>query len=407
MKWGFPFGISVIFWSVIGLIRWVFERRNLQTEVFDPQDLKKVAVCIPAHNEETVLQKTISSIPAVITKTQIHVVSDGSTDNTTAIATAAGVSILRLKPGRGKAGALQILLKKYKILTRYQYVLFLDADTFLTPNYFQKALPLIKNPKVAAVATYVINNWGNPPRLSTEAYFMAYWTRLFRLLQFLIMYAQTSLFLNTSPIIPGFAAFYKTSVLKKIQINTPGMTMEDFNMTFQVRKKKLGLIAHHPKVAAYVQESSRLFDYMHQIRRWNIGYFQTLRRYGIWPSIFWLSNGMFSLEVFATAIFYSFLPVIALLIFLPDNLFQIPLLTPFDLWLSQEFRSLFELFIVIFLMDYSFTLAVAVYESRPSIAFYGLGFIFLRIVDSLVYLSSIPAGLLTKSSGRWISPTRR
>src|SRR3712207_8549707 len=52
---------------------------------------------------------------------------------------------------------------------------------------------------------------------------------------------------------------------------------------------------------------STLFPYTtlfrsNQVKRWNIGFFQTYRSHGAWPSFFWFSTTLFTLEVFITAV---------------------------------------------------------------------------------------------------------
>ena len=52
-----------------------------------------VAVLIPAHNEAAVIAESLAAITELVPRKNVHVVSDGSTDDTVAIAWAAGVKV--------------------------------------------------------------------------------------------------------------------------------------------------------------------------------------------------------------------------------------------------------------------------------------------------------------------------
>src|SRR5699024_1135322 len=66
--------------------------------------------------------------------------------------------------------------------------------------------------------------------------------------------------------------------------------------------KRLGKIAFHPSVNATTQEPDNLGDYLRQIKRWNLGFWQTLRRHGLWPSGFCAALVLFVTEVLVASI---------------------------------------------------------------------------------------------------------
>jgi hypothetical protein len=59
------------------------------------------------------------------------------------------------------------------------------------------------------------------------------------------------------------------------------------------------------------------------------------------------------------------------------------------------------------LPDYALTVLVAVLDRRPRLLLLGFFFPLLRIVDSMIGLTAIPAGWLVRSNGVWKSPARR
>jgi cellulose synthase/poly-beta-1,6-N-acetylglucosamine synthase-like glycosyltransferase len=218
-------------------------------------------------------------------------------------------------------------------------------------------------------------------------------------------YGQTWKYTNTAYIIPGSPSIYRTSVLQHLEIDAPGLIIEDFNMTFEVRHKKLGLVGYNPKVSAVHQDPYTFRDYFKQLKRWNLGFWQTVKRHGIWPSIFIFSTYFFMLELMLYSIFLLFVP--ALIVWFILSGFQ-PI--PIPIFGSLAFASqltFFDLIIGIFIVDYLMTIVVAFLEKKPSLLFYGIGFILLRYVDALVFLYSIPLSFITKSTGTWASPTRR
>lgn len=413
MKLGLPFSVSILFWYIVGVIRFLSEEIFSGSKRLDPkllqQKLAKVAVCIPAHNEEIVIARTIKSIKRVLPADQVFVVSDGSGDRTAAIAKGLKVNVLELVPARGKAGALAELIRHFKLLKHYEFILFVDADTLLDKDYLKNAVTLFaSDSSVAAIAGYVVSNFRKHKGLSKRKFFEAYRVRLNRLLQLFLVYGQTWKHVNAAPVIPGSCSMYRTRVLKKLQLEVPGILIEDFHLAFQIHKMKLGRIAHHPKIYSIDQDPDNLKDYWNQVKRWNIGYYQTVRKLGLWPSLFWVSLGIFTLEVLGFSLFLVLLPIVAaaLLVryyapvtamqFLPD-----PQVFPITL------EMVWQVLIVVVLIDYAFTVLVAIHEKKYKLAIYGLGFFAFQFINAIILLRSVPQGLLTTSAGRWKPPKRR
>jgi len=111
-----------------------------------------VAVLIPAHNEAEVIAESLAAITELIPMWNVHVVSDGSTDTTVAIARSAGAKVYQTEHNMGKAGALQDAIERFRLVERFAVVMLLDADTRVEPGYFAAALPLFDDPEVVAVA---------------------------------------------------------------------------------------------------------------------------------------------------------------------------------------------------------------------------------------------------------------
>jgi len=397
MKFFVPYAISAIVWLIIGSIRLLeevlFQKQKVLIKGDELSDqLTTVAIIIPAHNEKKVLDKTINSARRIVPRSQIYVVDDASTDTTFQIAKGQKVNVLRLKIPHGKARALRRIIEHHSLLRKYKYILFLDADTILKKDYLKNALQLFHSSKdFAAIAGYVISSFRKHKGLSRRKFYEGYRFRQNKIYQMFITYGQTWKYTNVAQVLPGSCSIYKTKVLKKMVIDAPGLIIEDFNLAFQIQKNKLGLIGHHPSISSKDQDPDNLPDYWRQVFRWNKGYFQTVRLYGIWPSGFWLAQGFFLSEVFISSFFFLFLPVA-----------QFPLYRAIGL----APLSLPDIVVLFILIDYSFTALVALVTKKYKLLIYGLGFFIFYPINSAILFLSL-TGLFTRSDGLWSPPQRR
>jgi hypothetical protein len=69
--------------------------------------------------------------------------------------------------------------------------------------------------------------------------------------------------------------------------------------------------------------------------------------------------------------------------------------------------GLSALLLGVLLPDYLLTCAVALVERRPRYLYLGLFFIAMRITDATIALRTLPRAWRTRSTGQWVSPTRR
>lgn len=410
MKLGLPISLSFAIWSVIGIARYIFDERlghNRPAHLNTKQKqilARQVAICIAAHNEAAALPKTLSSLTQLVPPRQIYIVSDGSTDSTASLARQTGCHVLELHPGRGKAAALEALLAKWKIFGRYQFVLIADADTTFPANFLDRAMSrFVADPKLAVITAKPLNKVPPLTHPSGRAYFILYRLRLWQALEWFFIYGQTWRLTNVNPVIPGYASLYRAPVLRQLKIHVPGLAIEDYNLGFQLRLKKLGTTGFFPSITASSHDPDNFSDYWNQVQRWNIGFWQTIKHWKVWPSFFWLFLGLFTLEVISATLLFLIIPTaitFAILIAIPGGL-------DWNHLLSQRIVAILGgTFAIIYFVDYAITVAVALYHRRPSLMLYGLSFILIHYVNSIILLLSIPTAFLTSSSGRWNSPKR-
>lgn len=403
-------GVNLVLWTIVGGFRAVSDR-IVKPPPLSPGRLwpSDVAVLIPAHNEEPVIAASIQSALKVVPAANIHVIADGCHDATAEIARESGAEVLELNPGRGKAGGIEAAVEHFNFPDRFEVLLIVDADTELDEQYLERGLPLLDQHGAVALAGYAKAGW-NPSELTPAGRFLiAYRTRLYAVMQWL-KYGQTWRWTNVTSIVPGFASMYRTSVLRHMDLNPPGLVIEDFNMTFEIHRKRLGKIAFRPAVYATTQDPDNFRDYYRQVLRWHLGFWQTLRRHG-----FWLSGFSAALALFLTEVVLASVGVVVLVgaVALLSPILLANLVAQAFGW-APEFAGLADVYLILLgllgfvaALDYSLTCVTSLALRRPVLLWYGLGFLALRFVDATVVLRTLPQAWRTPSDGRWTSPTRR
>ena len=116
----------------------------------------RVAVLIPAYNEEKVIVRTIRSVlNSDYPNLHVIVIDDGSSDRTAEVAAAAYAQ--EIKAGRvqvltkengGKAAALNYALDRI----HEEIYVGIDADTVIAPDAISKLVPHFEDPRIGAIA---------------------------------------------------------------------------------------------------------------------------------------------------------------------------------------------------------------------------------------------------------------
>ncbi len=367
-----------------------------------------VAVLIPAHNEALVIGESLRAIMALVPARNVHVISDGSTDDTVAIARRSGAQVIATRHNVGKAGALEEAIARFGLIERFPVVMLLDADTRVQPGYFAAALPMFDNPQVVAVAGCVRTARDRKLSLSGRV-LVGHRTRIYAVGQRALKFGQTWLRSNATPIVPGFASMYRTRVLPQMELNPPGLVIEDFNMTFEVYQKRLGKVGFTLRAVAVTQDPDNLLDYIRQTKRWAVGLWQTVRRHPPRANLFTAMLVLLLLELITSSVMFFLLPLALLVLLIPDLAGQVlswPVFGDVHLAVATHLTLTAVLFGVV-LPDFLITCAVAVLERQPRLLMLAVFFPFMRMLDAAISLYSVPVAWLSVSSGRWKSPARR
>jgi biofilm PGA synthesis N-glycosyltransferase PgaC len=405
------FGVNFALWAGIGLARLLEEtwaKRRGSARPGPSMTVQDVAVLIPAHNEELVIEASIAAITALVPRSNVHVVSDGSTDWTAELARRAGVNVIETRTNVGKAGALEEAIERFGLVARFGAVLLLDADTTIEPGYFDAALPHFDDPKVVAVAGAVRTHWHGRALSLVGKVLVCHRERIYAISQRLLKFGQTWRFTNATHIVPGFASMYRTAVLPQIEMNPPGLVIEDFNMTFEIYQKRLGKVAFSLGAVAVTQDPDNLRDYVRQIKRWGLGLWQTVRRHPPRLNLFSAMLTVLLLELLTSSMFFLLLPLLVVVLALPtvypDALFW-PGIAPVHNAVAAH-MTLRVLLLAVTGADLALTCAVALIERRLRFLALWIFFPFLRVLDAAIALYVFPRAWLS-SAGTWTSPARR
>lgn len=225
---------------------------------------KQLALLIPAHNEQMLLGQTIkSAIAAGLSARDIYVVDDASSDKTAKVAAKLlPKSHILTVEHSGKGGAITKAFKHFDFARRYKWVHISDADGVFGQDYFVIFKAGLSDDYVAATGFVqsLPGGWISKFRV----YEYSYGQFVMRRFQKLI---------GSISVIPGPSSCFRTDIFGKLNFAADCAT-EDFDVTLQIHRKKLGKIGYIPAAKAYTQDPQTLRDYRNQMTRWQRGFFQ-------------------------------------------------------------------------------------------------------------------------------------
>jgi cellulose synthase/poly-beta-1,6-N-acetylglucosamine synthase-like glycosyltransferase len=231
----------------------------------------QLCLLIAAHDEEMVIAQTVkSAIRAGMKPQHIYVVDDNSSDKTSQIAKSilGEANVVKVKRS-GKGLALAKAAKKFNLTRRYRWIHIADADGGFAPDYFRVFRSQLRV-KYAAATGYVRSLPGGP----VSQY------RVFEYTIGLEIHRRFQALTHTVPIVPGPTSCFRSDVFEKIDFANRSLT-EDFDVTLQIHRHKLGRIQFIPDAVAYTQDPKNVRDFIKQITRWNRGIMQGVHRHKI------------------------------------------------------------------------------------------------------------------------------
>jgi cellulose synthase/poly-beta-1,6-N-acetylglucosamine synthase-like glycosyltransferase len=228
-------------------------------------DGNELTVIVPAYNEAETVGETVRSLrDQTCPPAEIIVVDDCSSDDTAAVAEAAGAMVLRPPENTGsKAGAQTFALGS----VRTELVMAVDADTTLASDAIELLLESFEDPEVAAACGSVV-----PRRVRTV------WERG-RYVEYLFafgFYKRIQEHYGKPLIASGCFSAYRTDELRAMGGWSTRTMAEDMDLTWTIyaRGQRVRFI---PEAVCYPIEPHNLDFLSKQLRRWSHGFVQNVR----------------------------------------------------------------------------------------------------------------------------------
>jgi peptidoglycan-N-acetylglucosamine deacetylase len=241
-------------------------RKDFSTPDYQP----RVAVLIPAYNEEKVIARTIRSVLMSNYKNiRIIVIDDGSTDNTYQIASetyakeiAAGRLTVLTKPNGGKADALNFALNQ----TDEDIYVGIDADGVIAHDAITRLVCHFANPHIGAVAGNA--KVGNRVNL---------WTR-WQALEYITSqnFERRALDLfDVVMVVPGAIGAWRTAAVKAGGCYHPDTVAEDADLTMNLLEQGYAVI-YEDQALAFTEAPINADGLARQRFRWSFGILQAV-----------------------------------------------------------------------------------------------------------------------------------
>jgi cellulose synthase/poly-beta-1,6-N-acetylglucosamine synthase-like glycosyltransferase/spore germination protein YaaH/peptidoglycan/xylan/chitin deacetylase (PgdA/CDA1 family) len=231
----------------------------------------RVAVLIPAYNEEKVIERTIQgALDSDYPNLRVIVIDDGSKDRTLEIARrafaaeeAAGKVWILTKPNGGKAEALNFGLEH---IGDAELFVGIDADTIIAPDAIVRMVPHFLNPKVAAVAGNA--KVGNRVNL---------WTR-WQALEYITSQNFERRALNTMgavSVVPGAIGAWRVEAVREAGGYHVDTVAEDADLTMALLRNG-SRVEYEDMALAFTEAPTNANALMRQRFRWSFGILQAV-----------------------------------------------------------------------------------------------------------------------------------
>jgi len=254
---------------IIGLFATI-DRFRKRKDFSTPEYQPRVAVLIPAYNEEKVIARTVRSVLMSNYKNiRVIVIDDGSKDATAKIVgemyakeIADGRVTVLVKPNGGKADALNFALAQ----TDEEIYVGIDADGVIAHDAISRLVPHFANPHIGAVAGNA--KVGNRVNL---------WTR-WQALEYITSqnFERRALDLfDVVMVVPGAIGAWRTSAVKTGGMYHPDTVAEDADLTMNLLEQGYAVI-YEDQALAFTEAPVNANGLARQRFRWSFGILQAI-----------------------------------------------------------------------------------------------------------------------------------
>lgn len=278
--------VSTIYVAHIGLYlmganvydMWQFRRKHYRRRVSHEQArLPLVTVLIAAHNEEKVIERSLSSLAkSSYPNLQVIVVDDASSDATSQIVRDyikahphQGVELLHEAKNVGKGGALNHALRDR---ARGEFAMTLDADSILDRDTIKNAIAYFDDPTIIGVAANV--------RIIEEPTILGVLQRF----EHMVGYRSKKTYSLTKSefVIGGVASTYRMDVLRQVGFYDTDTSTEDIGLSIKIISQhgnRHRRIIYAADVTASTEGVASLRALFRQRYRWKFGSLQNIIKY--------------------------------------------------------------------------------------------------------------------------------
>ncbi len=322
----------------------------------------KVAVLIPAYNEEKVIERTVrAALNSDYSNLRVIVIDDGSRDRTLEVARTAfareeaeGKVLILTKQNAGKAAALNYGIEH---IQNAELFVGIDADTIIADDAISRLVPHFINPKVGAIAGNA--KVGNRVNL---------WTR-WQALEYITSqnFERRALdVLGAVSVVPGAIGAWRVSAVREAGGYQLDTVAEDADLTMALLR--LGYRVEYEDMAlAYTEAPTNANGLMRQRFRWSFGILQAVYKH---RGVFARKGALGFVALPNIVIFQILLPLVSPLI---DIMFAVGALWYFiqkhfhpDSTDPASFHKLVAFFFAFLVIDFlASALAFALERRRP------------------------------------------
>jgi cellulose synthase/poly-beta-1,6-N-acetylglucosamine synthase-like glycosyltransferase/spore germination protein YaaH/peptidoglycan/xylan/chitin deacetylase (PgdA/CDA1 family) len=234
----------------------------------------RVAVLIPAYNEEKVVERTVrAALNSNYPNLYVIVIDDGSKDRTLEVArrafaaeAAAGKVLILGKKNSGKAEALNYGIEH---IGDAELFVGIDADTIIAPDAISRLVPHFINPKVGAIAGNA--KVGNRVNL---------WTR-WQALEYITSqnFERRALdVLGAVSVVPGAIGAWRVSAVREAGGYHVDTVAEDADLTMALLRRGYR-VEYEDMALAYTEAPTTPNGLMRQRFRWSFGILQAVYKH--------------------------------------------------------------------------------------------------------------------------------
>jgi len=286
---------------LVGLFA-IIDRLRRPHSAASPGFNPRVAVFVPAYNEEKVIVRTIRSVlNSDYANLRVIVIDDGSSDRTFEVAREAyakdiseGRVQVLTKANGGKAAALNYALEQIE----EDFYVGIDADTVIAMDAISKLIPHFEDPKVGAVAGNA--KVGNRVNLWTR------WQALEYITSQNFERRALNLF-NVVTVVPGAIGAWRTAAAREAGGYPVNTVAEDADLTMSILEHQYKVV-YEDRALAFTEAPIDAKGLMRQRFRWSFGILQAVFKHKM-AFVRNKAMGLFALP--NILIFQMFLPLVS------------------------------------------------------------------------------------------------